>query len=141
MKWGFLSLSVALTVLGLAGCAATQSEPAAMPTRPDNMQVAKRAAERWQFLLAGKLDDAYSFLSPGKRSLLPLDQYRGEIKTGMWRNAKVESVDCVASDICKVTVLVSYEYRGKLKEPIENTRPLNEIWRYQHGDWWFVQTE
>lgn len=132
---------VVLTLLGLAGCAATPSAPPVTVAEQDNAVLAKRAAQRWQLLLAGKLDDAYGFLSPGQRSLLSRDQYRSEIKTGLWHDAKIEDIECSASDVCKVKVMVSYEFKGKLKEPLQNTRPLVELWRRQDGEWWFVQTE
>jgi hypothetical protein len=129
------SLAVLLAVVGLlGGCAAA-------PSVPDNGHLTKRVAARWDLLIAGKLDEAYDYLSPGKRSLITPEQYRSSIKTGLWRDSKVDSIECGEVDLCKVKVLVSYSYKGKSADALDITRPLIETWRRQAGEWWFVQTE
>jgi hypothetical protein len=46
----------------MTGCAGLAGAPASPETA-----VKARADQRWQFLLAGKLDDAYQMLAPGYR--------------------------------------------------------------------------
>jgi hypothetical protein len=129
-----LLLSVLLAFFGLAGCAS-------VPAVSNSEAVSKRAAARWELLMAGNLDQAYRYLSPGKRALTTLDQYRAAIRLGLWRSAKVDKVECSAADVCRVTVLVSYIYQGKSTQALDVTRPLFEVWRRDADEWWFVEVE
>lgn len=124
----------------LAGCAGTQSAPGDASTRsaPADAaaQVRERAEARWQHLLAGRLDEAYAYLSPGSRERVTAAFYKGSLKPGMWRGAKVTGVDC-AADVCKVQVDVTYEYmRPGVK--YESVRFLDETWVREGGQWWYL---
>ena len=153
MSKHFLRYSV-LVACGLVGCAtspvgsSTQDTGSASAVNEvkreqidEHAALRARVAKRWDLLLAGNLDEAYSYLSPGKRSLVSQSQYKGEIKMGIWRSAKVDEVVCSAADLCKVKVFVSYEFKVKGREPLENTRPLMELWSYQSGEWWYIESQ
>jgi hypothetical protein len=116
---------------------------ATAPLVVDNDQVIRRADARWKLLIAGKTADAYTYLSPAKKALISLDQYQSSIKAGLWREVKVDSVECGEPDLCKVKVLVSYSYKPKSGAPLDITRPLIETWRRESssGEWWFVESE
>lgn len=121
--------------LALSACATA-------PTEPDTARVAERAAARWQLLVAGKISEAYAYLSPGKKALTSPEQYKASIKAGFWNSAKVDGVECSEADLCKVTVTISYSYKSKGKStPLDVTRPLAEVWRRDAGEWWFVEVE
>jgi hypothetical protein len=99
-------------------------------------QVRERAEQRWQYLLKGQLDEAYAYLSPGSRERVTVAYYKGSLKPGMWRDAKVTGVDC-AADVCKVQVDVSYLYmRPNVK--YESVRTLDESWVNDGGQWWYL---
>ena len=131
---------VAILAFGLEACATTASTSASASAEG---ALAARAKARWDLLGAGKLDEAYGYLSPGKRSVMTVEQYRGSIKPGMWREWKVDGVECGEPDLCKVKMLISYTYKAKdsAAGALDVTRPLIETWRRQDGEWWFVQTE
>lgn len=122
--------------LGLEACGTTP-----LASANATAQLTERAKARWDLLGAGKLDEAYGYLSPGKRSVVTVEQYRGSIKPGMWREWKVDGIECSEPDLCKVKMLISYTYKAKASGALDVTRPLIETWRRQDGEWWFVQTD
>mgnify|MGYP001767226925 CR=1 FL=1 len=128
----------AALALGLGACGTTASTSASAEAG-----LAARAKARWDLLAAGKLDEAYGYLSPGKRSVVTVEQYRGSIKPGMWREWKVDGIECGEPDLCKVKMLISYTYKDKANasSTLDVTRPLIETWRRQDGEWWFIQTD
>lgn len=115
----------------LSGCASTQTAPVDAAT-----QVRERAEQRWQHLLAGRLDEAYAYLSPGSRERVTATFYKGSLKPGMWRGAKVTGAECEA-DVCRVQVELAYEYmRPGVKYQSERT--LDETWVREGGQWWYL---
>ena len=109
---------------GLEACGTTTSTSAGTETA-----LAARAKARWDALAAGK------------RAVVTAEQYRGSIKSGMWREWKVDGIECSEPDLCKVKMLISYTYKAKTSGALDVTRPLIETWRRQDGEWWFVQTD
>jgi len=79
------------------------------------------------------LNAAYEFLSPGSRAVTPLAVYKGKLKPGMWRSAKVRSVECEA-DVCSVNLLIEYDVRAA--KGIQT--PLTEKWIIESGNAWYV---
>ena len=96
-------------------------------------QVKDRATKRWEALIRGDLDGAYVFFSRATRDTYPLELYRVKMKTGMWREAKVDAVKC-AESVCEVTVMVNLEH-NRLKTIIT---PVTERWIVQDGVAWYV---
>lgn len=130
LKQGVVVFFLALGMVGCAGSVA--SSKTVSPQLDSKEEVAGLAALRWETLIKGDVAKAYSHLSPGKRSILSLDSYRNQIRTGLWKDAKVDSVSC-EQDVCKVVMLVKYDYR-QLKS-IE-TR-VEEDWLRAEGKWWY----
>lgn len=134
---GLSKIGVALLFAGLAGCASSGGGGIASTvagTAPPEAKavVADLAAARWQLLIAGNVEKAYEYLSPGFRAIMPPNVYKARTKPGMWKNAKVDAVEC-EQDRCVVTVAITYSY-GKL-QAIET--PLQEVWLREEGKWWF----
>ncbi len=123
-------LAVALAGLAVVGCASISVDSA-----PEVKQkyVAERAQARWQALIKGDVDAAYAFLSPASKKATPLPTYAGSIKPGMWRNVKVDKVDCEA-ELCKVQLAVTYD--AKMMKGI--TTPIWESWVIEDGSAWYV---
>ncbi len=118
--------------VALSGCAGfwigKDSDPAAK-----QKVVAERAEARWQALIKGDLDGAYTYLSEGSKATTPLPVYKAKIKPGMWRQAKVDKVECEA-EVCKVQIQITFDH--KLMKGIQ--MPLNESWIIEKGSAWYV---
>jgi hypothetical protein len=123
-------LAAVLAGLALTGCASLNADSA-----PEAKQkvVAERAEARWQALMKGDLDAAYAFLSPASKKATPLKDYAKTIKPGMWRQVKVDKVDCEA-EICKAQLSVTYDNR--MMKGI--TTPVWETWIIEQGSAWYV---
>jgi len=129
MEWR--SVTVSLALLGLAGCATVLT--ASAPPEAKQKVVAERAEARWQALIKGDLNAAYTYLSEGSKATTPLAAYKANIKPGLWRGAKVDKVECEA-EVCKVTMLITYD-TPRMKG-IET--PLPESWIIEKGSAWYV---
>jgi len=125
-----LRLVVIVAGLAVAACAAISVDSA-----PEAKQkfVADRAEARWQALMKGDVDAAYAFLSPASKTATPLASYAKAIKPGMWRQAKVDKVNCEA-EVCKVQLSVTYDNR--MMKGI--TTPIWESWVIEQGSAWYV---
>ena len=126
-QWaGWLSL----LAVGLAGCAgiSVDSSPQAK-----QRLVAERAQARWQVLMKGDVEGAYQFLSAGSKAVTSLELYKAKIRPGMWREAKVEKVECEA-EICKVLMQITYDMRRM--RGIQT--PLDESWIIENGSAWYI---
>lgn len=121
--FGWAAVGV-LAVVSLTGCAAV-SPPSV------EEQVRARAQERWDALVAGNLEAAYALLSPGARQARSLPAYRATIRTGFWKRAVVDRVECSTAETCKVMVVVEYLYRGT---PVST--PIFEDWVLSNRKWW-----
>lgn len=121
---------LSLLALGLAGCAgiSVDSSPQAK-----QRLVAERAQARWQVLMKGDVEGAYQFLSAGSKAVTSLDAYKAKIRPGMWREAKVDKVECEA-EICKVSMQITYDTRRM--RGIQT--PLDESWIIENGSAWYI---
>ena len=119
-----------LLALGLAGCAgiSVDSSPQAK-----QRLVAERAQARWQVLMKGDVEGAYQFLSAGSKAVTSLELYKAKIRPGMWREAKVDKVECEA-EICKVSMQITYDTRRM--RGIQT--PLDESWIIENGSAWYI---
>lgn len=117
-------------VLGVAGCGSVPLEAA---TSSSEQKVGDRAQQRWDALVAGQVEKAYEFLSPGTRQARSLQSYKALIRLGFWREAKVERVECASQEQCKVTVVVKYLHRGSVI-----SSPVFEDWVLVERQWWAV---
>jgi len=129
-----LSRLAVLGLIGVAGCASgpstsTGSSQAGNPAQA----VERRALARWEALIEGDLARAYQFLSPGTREAYTEQTYKAMVKPGLWKKARVESVQCAEADVCEAVVLVEYVFKGTTV-----TTPLRETWTKAGEEWWFV---
>jgi hypothetical protein len=118
------------TVVGLTGCASIS--PTSSAERKQTV-VAERAQARWDLLLKGDVGSAYQFLSAGSKATTPVEEYKAQIKPGMWRQVKVGKVDC-EGEICKVVMMVTYDW--KRIKGIET--PVDETWIIENGSAWYI---
>jgi hypothetical protein len=125
----------AMATMALGGCAGIAGFGISKDSDPSAKQkvVAQRAEARWQSLIKGDLDVAYGYLSEGSKATTPLDVYKAKIRPGLWRQAKVEKVECEA-EVCKVEMQITFDH--KLMKGIQT--PLNESWIIEKGSAWYV---
>jgi hypothetical protein len=128
LRW--LAWVVLGSVVGLTGCATLT--PDSSPEQKQKV-VSEKAQARWDALIKGDVDAAYQFLSVGSKTATPLAMYKAKIKPGLWREAKVDKIDC-EREICKVTVLVTYDY--KAMKGIQT--PVPETWIVENGSAGYV---
>ena len=95
--------------------------------------VAERVNARWNALINGDLERAYTFMSAGSQAATPLDVYKVKIKPGMWRAVKIDSMDC-DEEICRVKMTLTYDHR--MMKGIQT--PFQETWILEKGNAWYV---
>ena len=125
----------AVATMALGGCAGIAGFGISKDSDPAAKQkvVAQRAEARWQSLIKGDLDAAYAYMSEGSKATTPLDVYKAKMRPGLWRQAKVEKVECEA-EVCKVEMQITFDH--KLMKGIQT--PLNESWIIEKGSAWYV---
>lgn len=131
-QWGSLWLTVAAGVL-LNACAA-------LTTLPAQDTVKQRATERWQALVAGDFDKAYSYNTPGFRALVSPAAYRGRTGSAVkWVGAEVTQVNCPEPAKCNVRIKLNYQpvFGGKMTGSFSTH--LDETWLQEDSQWWIFQ--
>lgn len=125
----------AVATMALSGCAGMPGFGISKDSDPAAKQkvVAERAQARWQSLIKGDLDAAYTYLSEGSKATTPRDVYKAKIRPGLWRQAKVEKVECEV-EVCRVVMQITLDH--KLMKGIQT--PLNENWIIEKGSAWYV---
>jgi hypothetical protein len=122
-----------LAVLSLAGCASMSGGGKDLAPEAKQALVTERINARWNALIKGDLDQAYTFMSAGSQEAMPLQVYKVKIKPGMWRAAKIDSMDCEA-EICQVKMTLTYDHR--MMKGIQT--PFQETWILENGNAWYV---
>ncbi|WP_435103490.1 hypothetical protein [Arhodomonas sp. AD133] len=125
-----LSLLVLTTLTACSSLAGNSVAP--------EQRVEARAGERWQALIDGDIETAYSYLTPAYRSGNSVDDYRSTLGGAVrWLKQDVKEVDCKA-ERCVVGVDVKYMHP---RLGMENTRRLTETWLRSEGEWWFYPSD
>lgn len=124
---------VLLAVLVLPGCA---SKPVT-----DDQVVAERAQARWDALLAGDLEGAYEYFSPGYRSTVSVIDFAVDLRTRRigWISAEYLEHNCEGS---RCTVKFDLGYRVRRPVPgldvWNGTDRIEENWIKTKGQWWYL---
>ena len=126
---------IAAVVLAIAGCAGVPAVHSvdAYAGKSLEDQVRERASSRWAALIRGDLDGAYAYFSRATKETYPMALYKAKMRPGMWREARVESVNC-ADGVCDVAVNLTIDH-SKLRG---STTPVTERWIVQDGLAWYV---
>jgi hypothetical protein len=101
--------------------------------------VKERSSSRWEALIRGDKDAAYTYLSPSTREMITLEQYRGRAQAVNFTAVEVEKVDCEA-ETCKVGLSVTYDYlpaRGATRTKGVKTY-VQETWVLEKGQVYFA---
>jgi hypothetical protein len=126
---------IAAVALVIAACASAPREHSASVYAGKSIedQVKERATKRWEALIRGDLDTAYSYFSKATKETYPIELYRTRMRSGMWREVTVDSVKC-ADGLCEVTVMLNLDHK-RLKGIVT---PVAERWIVQDGLAWYV---
>lgn len=138
-----LLVSVTLAAGLLAGCAAPgagvgTTSAVATPAKAEEA-VRVRAQQRWDWLVAGKYEDAYAYTTPAFRGLNAAPSYRNRFGNGAsWAGARVQKVECATPERCTVQVAVDTRVVARgFRDPI--TSSLVETWLLEEDQWWYYQ--
>ena len=124
----FLAIAAVLT---LAACA----------TAPKTDPVVERAQARWDALVAGDLETAYTYYSPGYRSSTSLIDFGVEMRTRKvrWTGATYKSHAC-DGDRCEVHFDVAF----RVPRPVpgvsvyDGSDEVEDTWIRSDGQWWYL---
>jgi hypothetical protein len=125
----------AIVALAASGCANAPWGGFSVdsPKEKKSAAVRERAEARWQALIKDDIATAYGYLSPTTRGVVSLDQYKGKVARGTFRDVKIDSVECEA-ELCKVTLRLTYDRRA-MKGMVT---PIEENWIIELGQFWYV---
>jgi predicted small secreted protein len=132
-RQGIAVLLAVLLAASVAGCASMSGGGKDLAPEAKQALVTERINARWDALIKGDLDQAYTFLSAGSREAMPLELYKVKIKPGMWRAVKVDSMQCEA-EICQAKMTLTYDHR--MMKGIQT--PFEETWILEKGNAWYV---
>lgn len=127
-----LRASLTLGLLALSACSALA------PASPEQI-VTQRASARWQALIAGDLQKAYTYTTPSYRALTSFERYSAGLgSVATWTGAEVLRVECETE---KCTAVVKVQARTMLAKPFNATisTGVDETWLLENGQWWLHQ--
>lgn len=111
-----------------------------VPKSPDDM-VLERAQERWDAVIAGELEKAYTYYSPGFRATTSLIDFGVSMKTRKvrWTSAAYKNHEC-EGDRC----VINFDIGFKVGTPVpgltvyEGTQVVEDRWIRSDSQWWYV---
>ena len=130
-KYTFAAIACLAVLLG--GCAAA-------PKSQDDI-VIERAQQRWDAVIAGDLETAYTYYSPGFRATNSLIDYgvSMRVRKVRWTSAEYKSHDCEESR-CSVVFDIGYKVGAPVPgvSVYEGSDVIEDRWIKTDGQWWFV---
>ena len=117
-----------------------------LSTKTDTEIVEHRSALRFEALKKLDFEKAYTYMSPGYRSVKDLNRFKLENAGAVnLLDFNVLSAEC-AEDTCQVLVKSFYKMAIPLpgmsmKNPLTIDRVSKETWIRTGGKWWFVKSE
>jgi hypothetical protein len=119
-----------------SGCASQATEP---ESKQDSIAV--RAQARWDALLAGDFETAYSYYSPGYRSSNSAVDLGISIRLRRvhWTSAEYQEHDCTET-ACSVKFQVGYTVNQPVPglKKYDGSNFVDEKWVKTEGQWWYL---
>jgi hypothetical protein len=110
-------------------------------TPTSKTDIKQRAQGRWDAVMAGDYDTAYTFYSPGYRSATSRVDFEIALRVRRvrWISAEVQESSCDA-DVCKVVTTVGYAVAGAVPgvSVWKNKKNIEESWVRTGGQWWYL---
>lgn len=129
LRWVPLLASVALAACASVGAGTPQA------------QISKRAAERWQALIALDFPRAYSYGTPSFRTVVPQDSYRIRFGAGVtWLGAEVVGVECPEATKCVAKLRIDYKPLLGRNTGDKYSSVVDETWLLEAGQWWIFES-
>lgn len=127
-------MKTSLMLVAAAGFLAACAIGPKMPTSLED-----RVQARWDALVAGDLETAYAYFSPGYRASTSLAQFQKKMQRRAlrWTGASYKSKDC-EDDRCRVVVDVDYHLYAPTVGHHRSTRGVSETWLKVDGEWYFI---
>jgi len=126
---GARTVGALIFALAFAGCASTP-----LPTTPEEI-VAERAQARWDALVAGDWETAYSFATPAYRNAIDVNAFRSRSGgQASWLGSEIRHVECEA-EVCNVLVRLAFRPIMPRDLPELHT-DYDERWVLIDGTWW-----
>lgn len=123
---------LAVAALALAGCAALT------PRTPEEI-VAQRVEERWDALIKGDFDKAWTYTQPAYRAIVKQADYRKSFGVaGQWRGVQVHGVECEA-ERCTARIRLTTRVLTPPFQGQEVAGVIDETWVREDGNWWYYQ--
>lgn len=108
---------------------------------PEKEKIENRAQARWDALLAGDVETAYGYFSPGYRSSVSLIDYAVELRMRRvnWTSAAYKEHSC-ENKTCDVKFTVGYKIVRALPgvPTFESQSIVDERWIQIDGQWWYL---
>lgn len=127
IKWGGLFVTMALT-----GCKTAEDLEASVNSR-------------WQAIIGADLNKAYSYYSPGYKSVESLESFKVRISRAQlnikWSQATFKGAECAEEGVCEVKVEVVYSFKFPKRSlgGVDNVpTQLTEQWIKVDGKWHHV---
>jgi hypothetical protein len=120
-------------LFGCAGIPEVGSLAGDAPMAARQAAVETRARGRWDALIAGDYEKAYSYMTEASRGATSLERFKVRSSVVAFRSVKIDSVSCDA-DACSAEIFVTYDHR-KFKG---GTTRLKETWVLERGQMSYV---
>ena len=127
--------------LSITGCATSHPVGSEQWKESQRSVLKERAEARWNALIKGDIETAYSYTSPEYRSVVSLQQYKGKYgRVISWRMAHADNVSYDGPAVATVSVEVTYrvDIPGTGGESIETQKAVSEKWIYKEREWWYT---
>lgn len=125
-------LLAGMVAAALVGCGAGDQ-------RPESLE--DRAQARWDAMVAGEFEEAWSYYTPGYRETTPAADFAQDMRRRpvRWTGAEILVSDC-EGDRCEVTARVSYRVPSAPEgiSDMEPERHVRETWIRTRDQWWYA---
>lgn len=124
-----------LLIVVIAGCASVPVGELGKdsPQEAKNAVLTERINARWNALIKGDLETAYTYLSASSKEAFPFNVYKQKVHAGMWRSVRIDSVGCDGA-VCWAKMTLTYDH--KLMKGVQT--PFSEAWVIDKGTAWYV---
>ena len=124
----------------LAAAAAALLAACGGEPRPPEEVVPDRAQARWNAIVEGDYETAWSYYTPGYRERVSAGEFSADMsgRPFTYRGAEIRSVEC-GEERCELRVAVSFEVPVAPNQlgGFESRQGVDEIWLFIDGQWWY----